>query len=311
MIESQSTISPLLLSPLRDAQRELEAALRNRLAAHPLSLPTRDYKSRAHEIEIPLLSLIWKEIMRDRSDTGAMHGLRRREPVGGLYSRDEILSEMTTLYQQGLDHPPAKLRALANATTDRAVDESVAQVRDEEFYDELSRNLKAAGVFWFREDPVKQLKLGFHTALSAFFKCYGSALALLHDAAVAGSTTARELLGDRERLQRELREMKGILVWAASTDLVTLHILDGALWDANRYERAVALRWRETDGVGAFLFDAETIRQLSAKIENAPVTEPRLGCPALRVKTEERQSLIVASSDWVEEILFDLYLPLL
>ena len=139
-------------------------------------------------------------------------------------------------------------------------------------------SLRKMDYYWFRESPLHHLKAGYHTALGAACKWYGSAFEFLGDAPPSCPYAAPDF-------QEELRLF-------ASFSLTMLARTDGFLWDSTDAKPLEAVLDGET-----LLIAEKAAAELS--LENAPDYGLRLGCPALRARKTAGLPAFPGITDWV------------
>ena len=139
--------------------------------------------------------------------------------------------------------------------------------------------LRKTGRYWFRETPYQHLKLGYHTAISCFWKMLGGGHALYINETGAFTKSNRESLF---KLAKSL----------ATFNLEMLIALDGILWDG-----AAATPLEISDELKISDHIVETVK--------AKFIDPsaRLGCPALRT------TAFLGIQNWCELVFDELYLP--
>lgn len=143
--------------------------------------------------------------------------------------------------------------------------------------------LRKNGHYWFRETPYHHLKLGYHTAISAFWKMLGGGHALY-----------MEKTGDfTEQNRRSLLKLTKIM---ATFNLEMLIALDGVLWDG----AAANPLTLEISKDGEPKLTDDVIELVRAKFINP---SERLGCPALRTRAFQ------GVCDWTELVFDKVYIP--
>ncbi len=181
------------------------------------------------------------------------------------------------------------IRARMNARLMRWIEACVPDllVQHPDMAARYTRSLRHVDHYWFRAAPVHHLKAGYHTALGAACKWYGSAFELLQD----GQRSCPHIT---RRFREELRLF-------ASFSLTMLVRTDGYLWDSAGAKALDAIIEDETLKVAT-----RDLKDLC--LERAPDYGVRLGCPALRARRNEGAAAFPGILDWVEDV-FSRYLP--
>lgn len=192
--------------------------------------------------------------------------------LGNLIIGD-YLKELKT---RGSAFPWAWIRA-------RSEEAVINRLRIDDDITEYTKHLRKNGKYWFRETPHHHLKLGYHTAISAFWKMLGGGHALYLE------KTGQFSPSNRESLLKLSRVM-------ATFNLEMLLALDGVLWDgaaANPLDLEIS-----HDGE-PHLTD-ETIELVTERFKDP---SQRLGCPALRT------TAFSGIQNWCEQVFDRVYLP--
>lgn len=188
----------------------------------------------------------------------------------------EIDSYLKELKTRGSAFPWAWMRARC----EEAVLNRLEIKEDSTLYTKL---LRKNGRYWFRETPYQHLKLGYHTAISAFWKMLGGGHALYI-----------ERTSDfTEQNRRALLKLTKIM---ATFNLEMLIALDGVLWDG----AAANPLTLEISKDGEPKLTDETIKLVKSRFINP---SERLGCPALRTRA------FLGLCDWSELVFDRIYLP--
>ncbi len=187
----------------------------------------------------------------------------------------EIDSYLKELKSRGSAFPWAWMRA-------RCEEAVIKRLKITDDTTEYIKLLRKNGKYWFRETPYQHLKLGYHTAISAFWKMLGGGHALYLE------KTGEFTPGNRESLLKVARMM-------ATFNLEMLLALDGVLWDgaaANPLELDIL-----PDGEPRL--NDQTIELVKNKFTNP---SQRLGCPALRT------TAFSGIQYWCEKVFDEIYL---
>ena len=203
-------------------------------------------------------------------------------------STPQIQAHLHTLQARGPAFAWGWLRARMNACLMRHLDACVPDLLAE--YPQQAAlyvdSLHSVDAYWFRQSPPQHLKAGYHTALAVACKWYGSALELL--------------LGPEASCPPAVCQFRGELRQFASFSMTMLERTDGYLWDSAGAEPLDAVIEEGTLKIGM-----RAIEELS--LANAPDYGVRLGCPALRARSEAGPPAFDGVITWMEQV-FSKYL---
>ena len=263
-----------ILAALDAQQRREIAALSGKVDDAELSR-VREAKKRLATVTALFIEQSW-DILAPQLETFSL------EAEAGK-TTEELRDYLAGLRQRSPAFAWGWLRARMNSWLMRRIEVCVPNLLPQ--YPEqaalYAQSLRETGSYWFRETPLHHLKAGYHTALGAACKWYGSAFELLEDAPPSCPHSM-------PCFQEELRLL-------ASFSMTMLARNDGFLWDSTDARPLDAV----LDG-GMFLMAERAIEELS--LSNAPDYGLRLGCPALRARRAAGLPAFPGIIAWVEQI---------
>lgn len=270
-----------ILAALDAQQRKEIAALSGKVDAAALNR-AREAKKQLYTVTAFFIEQSW-EVLAPQLETFSL------ESEAGK-TTEELRDYLTGLRQRSPAFAWGWVRARMNVWLMRRIEACVPELlRREPEKAALYRDaLRQTGSYWFRETPQHHLKAGYHTALGAACKWYGSACETLADAPPSCPYTVAA-----PHFQEELRLL-------ASFSLTMLARTDGILWDSTDAKPLEAV------------FNGETLLMADSSVEDisldaAPDYGLRFGCPALRTRRAAGLPAFSGIIDWVERI-FSRYL---